>query len=470
MKPSRYQHDKGDPLSLSHNTVLCIFEDSRRTFWVGTYGGGANTFDAKSCVFTRHLYNPTNDDSLGNDIVYTIDEDNTKALWFGTENGVSKYDLKRWAVALGWPESEIVVVDDDLGRSAAFSGRSGFAEPVSEVGLGHAGMVMSLEASRLARNNGEWHRLLEICALSGSLPLDEDGIYDPGHFNDRLLLGLKGTMSEVELHPIRARLKGGTLNKASRGELKLRLPIGLVCDPRDKVVLDPDNQVKDSLHLLFKTFRRTGSVARTVREFHRKKVAFPRREHFGPKKVYVLHNPRYAGAYVYGRRKHVPRLPDGKYDVKWLPSEKWHTPIKDAHEGYISFLEYEENQKQLASNRPHQAGTKRPPGEGSALLQGIVVCGKCGKKMSVRYNKLSDGLTPRHECAGEGRIFRRPLCQTIPGGGIDETIGKLLVETVTPLALEVTLSVQVELRLRIEEADALRRKQVERAGYEVYLA
>jgi len=354
---------------------------------------------------------------------------------------------------------------------------------VSEVGLGHAGMVMSLEASRLARNSGEWHRLLEICALSGSLLLDEDGIYDPGQFNDRLLLGLKGTMSEVELHLIRARLKGGTLNKAARGELKLRLPIGLVYDPKDKVVLDPDSQVVHSLRLFFKTFRRTGSVTRTVKEFHQKKIGFPRREFFGPMKgeliwgslaysraIYILHNPRYAGAYVFGRRKHVPKLPDGKYDVKWLSQDQWHTLIRDAHEGYISFAQYEENQKRLASNRVYKADTNRPPGEGSALLQGIAVCGKCGRKMNVRYNKQSDGLKPRYECAGEGRIFCQPRCQTIPGSRIDEIIGKVLVAAMSPLALEVTLSVQEELKQRIEEADALRRKQVERISYEASLA
>ncbi|MCP4685666.1 MAG: recombinase family protein [bacterium] len=395
------------------------------------------------------------------------------------ESTLRQYDLKRRAVALGWPESEIVVIDDDLGRSAAFGGRGGFAELASEVGLGHAGMVMSLEASRLARNNGEWHRLLEIRALSGSLLLDEDGIYDPGQFNDRLLLGLKGTMSEVELHPIRARLKGGTLNKAARGELKLRLPIGLVYDPNDRVVLDPDSQVVHSLRLFFKTFRRTGSAMRTVREFHQKKIGFPRREFFGPRKGelirgsltcsranYILHNPRYAGAYVFGRRKHVPKLPDGKYDVKWLSRDQRHTLIEDAHEGYISFAEYEENQKRPASNRVCKAGTDRPPGEGGALLQGLAVRGGCGREMNVRYNKQSDGLKPRYECAGEGRIFRQPRCQTIPGGGIDETIGKLLAAAMSPLALEVTLSVREELGRRIEEADALGRKQVERIGYE----
>jgi DNA invertase Pin-like site-specific DNA recombinase len=394
-----------------------------------------------------------------------------------------QYDLQRRAIALGWPEKEIVVIDDDLGQSAASSGRSGFAKLVSEVGLGNVGMVMSLEASRLARNNGEWHRLLEICALTGSLILDEDGVYDPGHFNDRLLLGLKGTMSEVELQLIRARLNGGTLNKAARGELKLRLPIGLVYNLKDQVVLDSDSQVVESLRLFFKTFRRTASVHRTVKEFHQKNVPFPRREHSGPcqgelvwgslthsRANYILHNPRYAGAYVFRRRRHVPKTLDGKYDVQWLPQNEWHTLLKDAHEGYISWEEYEENQKRLKANTIKNSGPNYPPREGNALLQGIVICGKCGRKMTVRYNKQADGLKPRYECPGSGHILCEPLCQTIPGGRIDKTIGKLLVEIMSPLALEVALAVQEELRERVEEADALRRKQVDRIGYEIDLA
>lgn len=399
------------------------------------------------------------------------------------ESTKRQYDLQRRAIALGWAEDEIIVIDDDLGQSAASSGRAGFSRLVSEVGLGYAGMVISLEASRLARNNGEWHRLLEICAFNGTLLLDEDGIYDPSYFNDRLLLGLKGTMSEVELHLIRARLNGGRLNKAARGELKMRLPIGLVYDLKDRVVLDPDQQVEESLRVFFKTYHRTGSVHRTVKEFRQKEIRFPRREHSGPRKgeltwglldhnraAYILHNPRYAGAYVYRRRKSHLKNPDGKYELRWLPQNEWHTLIKDAHPGYISWDEYDENQKRLQQNRIKHPNTHYPPREGAALLQGIAVCGQCGRKMTVRYNKLSYGLKPRYECAGPEKKFGASRCQTIPGDAIDQAIGQLLVETMTPLALEVTLAVQEELRQRMAEADQLRHQYVERIHYETDLA
>lgn len=239
-----------------------------------------------------------------------------RQVFENTESTARQYDLRRRAVALGWDEEQIVVIDSDLGQSAASAAdRAGFQRLMSEVGLGRAGIVMGLEVSRLARNSSDWHRLLEICALRGTLILDEDGLYDPADFNDRLLLGLKGTMSEAELHMIRARLQGGMLNKARRGELKLRLPVGLVYDGQDQVVLDPDQQVGDSVRLLFATFRRVGSANGTVRTYREQGLLFPTRLHDGPCKgdlVWrpltngrvgnVLHNPRYAGAYAYGRR------------------------------------------------------------------------------------------------------------------------------------------------------------------------
>jgi len=257
---------------------------------------------------------------------------------------------------------------------------------------------MSLEASRLARNCSEWHRLLEICALTHSLILDEDGIYDPAHFNDRLLLGLKGTMSEVELHMIRARLIGGMLNKARRGELHMRLPIGLVYSPQGQVLLDPDRQVQQSLHLFFRTFRRMGTVQATVKAFDSQGFQFPRRMHHGPcqgevlwgaltrsRAVDILHNPRYAGAYVYGRRTQDCKSVDGPPNIKWLPHDQWHTLINNAHPGYISWQDYEQNQEQLEGNTIRRSEPRAyPPREGPALLQGLVVCGLCGRRMTTR--------------------------------------------------------------------------------------
>ena len=252
-----------------------------------------------------------------------------------TESTQRQYDLRRRAIALGWPSEHVIVIDHDLGQSgASATDRKGFQNLVTEVGLGRAGIVMGLEVSRLARNSTDWHRLLEICALTDTLILDEDGIYDPSHFNDRLLLGLKGTMSEAELHVLKARLVGGMLNKARRGELQSPLPVGFVYDPEGRVRLDPDEQVQQTIRLLFQTFLRTGSAFATVREFRREGVRFPCRLRHGPHKgeilwgdlrhsrtLEILHNPRYAGAFCWGRTRQR-RRGDGQKVYHLLPREE----------------------------------------------------------------------------------------------------------------------------------------------------
>ena len=206
-----------------------------------------------------------------------------------TESTQRQYALRERAIALGWPIERVIVIDSDLGQSGASAAdREGFQRLVAEVGLGHAGIVLGLEVSRLARNNSDWHRLLEICALTGTLILDEDGLYDPSQFNDRLLLGLKGTISEAELHVLRARLRGGILSKARRGELKMPLPVGLVYDAQGQVVLDPDRQVQHALRVLFATFERTGSASATVKYFRRQGLLFPRRLRRGLRKGELL--------------------------------------------------------------------------------------------------------------------------------------------------------------------------------------
>ncbi len=249
------------------------------------------------------------------------------------ESGKRQYALRQRAVALGWPTERIVVIDSDQGHSGASAAdREGFRRLVAEVGMGHAGIVLGLEVSRLARNSTDWHRLLEICALTDTLILDEDGLYDPAAFNDRLLLGLKGTMSEAELHVLRSRLRGGILSKARRGELPMPLPVGLCCDPDGNVVLDPDREVQGAVSHLFATFRRTGSARATVKAFSGEGLSFPRRVRTGPRKgelhwgplrhyrvLQVLHNPRYAGAFVFGRRRER-RLPDGRLTHELLGS------------------------------------------------------------------------------------------------------------------------------------------------------
>jgi len=403
-----------------------------------------------------------------------------------TESTERQYALRQRAVQLGWPTEQIVVIDTDQGQSGASStDREGFQRLVADVGLGKAGIVLGLEVSRLARNNADWHRLLEICALAGTLICDEDGLYDPGDFNDRLLLGLKGTMSEAELHFIRARLQGGILSAARRGELPMPLPVGLVTGPTGKVVLDPDSAVQQALRHLFDTFERTGSARAVVYAFNHHGLLFPSRIRSGERKgelawsplahwrvLRTLHNPRYAGAFVYGRRR-TRKTAGGKSSTsRELPREEWTSLILDAHPGYITWEQYEHNQKTLAANAYAQGADRLagPAREGPALLQGLAVCGRCGQRMSVRYHQRRDTLVPDYQCIDENIQRHAPRCLTIPGARVDEAIGQLLLDTVTPLALEVALTVQTELESRAEEADLLRRSHVERARHHAELA
>ncbi|MBN1460899.1 MAG: recombinase family protein [Armatimonadetes bacterium] len=396
------------------------------------------------------------------------------------ESTERQYALQRRAIALGWESDRVQVIDCDLGQSAAGnSDREGFKRLVSEVGMGRAGIVMGLEVSRLARKCSDWHRLLEICALTNTLILDEDGLYDPRTFNDRLVLGLKGAMSEAEIWVIRSRLQGGILNKAQRGELKVPLPTGLIYDEQDTVVLDPDAQIQESIRVFFDTFWRVGSAHSTVKAFREEGLTFPRRIRHGPCKgtvvwkpltdgrvTEVLHNPRYAGAFCYGRRQ-ITVTGDAGRAVRVMPREEWIVLIPGAHEGYISWEDYERIQKRLEENAAAQpARRKRIPREGPALLQGLSVCGVCGRRMDVRYHHRRGSVQPDYCCKGMGNVTAMPPCQSIPGDNIDKAIGELLLEVVSPVALEVSLSVQQEVEKRFEEADALRRKHVERARYE----
>ena len=414
-----------------------------------------------------------------------IRQSTLRQVFENSESTKRQYDLRQRAIALGWPEDRIIVIDNDLGQSGASAAdREGFQRLVTEVSLGRAGIVLGLEVSRLARNNTDWHRLLEICALTDTLILDEDGIYDPSHFNDRLLLGLKGTMSEAELHVLRARLQGGIRNKARRGELMIKPPIGLVYNSEGVLVLDPDKQVQQSLRLLFETFRRTGSATATVKAFCKQGLLFPRRVRGGPQRgdlvwgalghcqvLRILHNPRYAGAFVFGRH-HSRKTVDGHSRIVPVPREEWETLILGAHAGYLSWEDYEQNQKRLHESAQAIGSDRRksPAREGPALLQGLILCGRCGDRMTVRYHVRHGRLCPDYVCQREGIEHAQPVCQHVPGSGIDEAIGALLIEAVSPVALEVALTVQQELQSRLEEADSLRLKQVERAQYEADLA
>jgi DNA invertase Pin-like site-specific DNA recombinase len=409
-----------------------------------------------------------------------------KQVFENTESTKRQYALRNRAIALGWPMVQIVTVDSDLGETAtSVSDRHGFQKLMTEVSLGRVGLVMGLEVSRLARNNADWARLLEICALTDTLILDEEGVYNPTDFNDRLLLNMKGTFSEVELHVLRSRLRGGILSKARRGELKTRLPTGFVYDRNNKVIIDPDKQIQQSIRLFFDIFQRTGAAFATVKAFATDDMKFPCRMHLGPNKgqvkwqrltsgraLSILNNPRFAGAYYYGRQRSRINV-DGSKTYFQVPRDQWLVLIKDAHSGYITWEQYEENLQRMRQNAIayNIIGRKTPPREGPCLLQGLAICGKCGQRMTIRYKYQKKGrVDPVYLCQ-RNRIERwESSCQYIPGARIDEAISKLLLESVTPLTLEVALQVQKELENRFNEADKLRKQQVERAEYEANLA
>ena len=404
------------------------------------------------------------------------------------ENGEStqrQYALRHRAVAAGWPAERIHVIDCDLGKSGSSAvARDGFQELVSEVALAKAGVVMGLEVSRLARNSADWHRLLELCALTNTLILDEDGIYDPASFNDRLLLGLKGTMSEAELHFLKARMRGGQLNKASRGDLKIGPPVGLIYLPDGTIALDPDTEVQAALRMVFTTFERLGSATRTVKFFLNEGILFPRRLRKGPHKgelmwapprhariLQILHNPRYAGAFVYGRTRGRRRPGGGVSQIK-VDMAEWQFVFPDVHPGYIDWERFKANQERLANNAQAFGVQRRagPVREGCALLQGRVLCGLCGERMGVHYSQEHGQLVPTYICQETATRRGGKTCQSVPGKVVDPAVGGLLVELMAPMTLEVTLAVQRELETRAAETDALRRQHIERTRYDAELA
>ena len=426
------------------------------------------------------------EEHLRRDAFLYVRQSSLRQVFENTESSKRQYALRDRAVALGWPIERIHTIDSDLGLSGAHAeNRDGFQHLVSEVALSHAGIVLGLEVSRLARNNADWHRLLELAALTQTLILDEDGIYDPAHFNDRLLLGLKGTMSEAELHVLKARLLGGQRNKARRGELEMALPIGLVYDAAGAVALDPDRQIQQTVRMIFDTFRDVRSATAVVRRFVRESIRFPRRIRRGVGKgdvlwgtldnsrvSQILHNPRYAGAYVYGRTRGQPSADLKSTTMRKVARAEWPVLIQDAHPGYISWDEYEQNEVTLRENTTaFSTGARGSMArEGPALLQGRVVCGRCGNRMQVRYQRLRSTLAPYYRCQEE--VVRRAgtTCQSIRGVDVDDAVGQLLLQTVAPATLEVALAVQDEIAGRIEQADALRQSQLERARYDAELA
>ena len=422
---------------------------------------------------------------LSRDAYLYVRQSSLRQVMHNTESTKRQYALRERAVALGWPIERIHTIDSDQGHSGANAAdRDGFQHLITQVAMGAVGIVLGLEVSRLARNNADWHRLIELAALSKTLILDEDGVYDPAHFNDRLLLGLKGTMSEAELHVLKARLQGGIRNKAQRGELPMQLPIGLAYRADGAIELDPDQRIRQSLQFLFDTFREAQSAMCVVKRFHSEGLEFPRRIRRGIGKgnllwgainhsrvLQILHNPRYAGAFVYGRTRTGRNVELKPTHVK-VPRDQWQVLIPNAHVGYITWEAFERNQEILKRNAGAFANGKRGsvPREGVALLQGRVICGHCGARMRVLYQQVQGALSPYYQCAEASVRHAGKLCQSIRGSHIDEAIGELLLQTVAPAALNVALAVQDEIAGRIREADRLRAAQLEQACYEAELA
>jgi DNA invertase Pin-like site-specific DNA recombinase len=405
-----------------------------------------------------------------------------------TASTARQYHLTQRVRDLGWPDHLIVVIDQDQGRSGASAvGRSGFAYLIAEVGLGRAGAVVSLEASRLARSSSEWYRLIEICALTDTLVIDEDGIYDPGQYNDRLLLGFRGTMSEAELHWLHCRLVGGKLEKAQQGALRFRLPVGLSYDPTGRVVLDPDEEIQHAVHLVFDLFAQHRSALAVVKHFAEHGLQIPDRLWTRSRKgevvwaplrharvLAMLHNPFYAGAYVYGRTKSRTRLLPGeapriKARSRRVPRVDWPIVLRDHHGGYLSWEQFVSNVQQLEDNRTFRAEERRGVvREGSALLQGVVVCGRCGRRMGGRY--MVDGRRPIYVCGHLHRDFAAKTCQELRGDGIDQAVAQLFLQAMQPAQLQLSLATLHQLEERAGAVDRHWQLRLERARYEVELA
>ena len=393
-----------------------------------------------------------------------------------------QYGLTGRAAALGWPESRVMVIDEDLGRSAANAAeRPGFARLVAEITMGHVGLVLGLEMSRLARAGRDWHQLIELCSLAGALLADADGVYDPNEYNDRLLLGLKGTMSEVELHLIRQRMASGRLAKAGRGELTVPLPAGYARRASGEVALDPDEQVQAVVRLVFRLFDELGTVHAVLRFLVGHQVRIGMRERSGPGKgevawraphqqglVNMLRNPAYAGIYAYGRSRTDPsrRLPGRGHSgrVRRLDAGQWLVRIEGALPAYISVEQYERNQARLAANRA-RAESMGAPREGPALLGGLVNCGICGQRMQVSYEASGQALTGRYSCQRRHHTYGEPRCQQMAARFLDEHVAAQVLSALAPAALELSVTAAAQVEDRRAEVDKIWRQRLERADF-----
>jgi len=405
------------------------------------------------------------------------------------ESTERQYALREKALELGWNDPEIHVLDRDLGMSGAqTTGREDFKSLVAEVSLGQVGAVFALEVSRLARSNLDWHRLLELCALTETLVIDEDGCYNPADFNDGLLLGLKGTMAQAELHFLRARLLGGKLNKAKKGELRFPLPVGFCYDEESRITLDPDEEVRGAVSLVFRLFRETGTAFAVMQRFAERGLRFPKRSYGGAwdgkilwgrlthgRVLGLLKNPSYAGMYVFGRyqyRREINAAGEIQKRMHAAAMVDWRVRLQEHHEGYITWEEFLENQKRLEKNRTNgeEMLLSGPAREGLALLQGLLLCGHCGRALTVRYTG-NGGIYPCYQCnwlRREGLASKD--CISFRCDLLDAAIVEQVLEALQPAELELALAALQELEARDQTILRQWQMRLERAEYEAALA
>jgi len=405
------------------------------------------------------------------------------------ESTERQYALRDRAIEMQWPPSKIRILDQDLGLSGAqATSREDFKTLVADVSMGQVGAIFALEASRLARSNLDWHRLIEICALTETLVIDEDGCYDPADFNDALLLGLKATIAQAELHFIRARLQGGKLNKAKKGELRFPLPVGFCHNDEGGIVLDPDQEVQGAIRLLLDVFHQTGSAYAVVQHFAHKGIRFPKRAYGGAwdgkliwgrlthnRVLGVLKNPSYTGTYTFGRyqsRKVIDRDGQVKTRSTPVPMDSWHVMIQEHHDGYITWEQYQRNQETLEKNRTNGEHTmlSGPAREGLALLQGLLLCSKCGRRISVRY-KGNGGIYPTYDCNALRREgLSTTSCMSIRCDLVDTAIANRVLEILEPAQIELAATAIRQLESRDQAVSRQWQMRIERAEYEAQLA
>jgi len=401
------------------------------------------------------------------------------------ESTARQYALVEKACQLGWANQQVTLIDEDLGVSGSgFAERSGFARMAAEVALGHVGIVLGLEVSRLARNNADWYRLFDLCSITDTLVGDGDGLYHPALLNDRLILGLKGIMAEAELHVLRARLEGGIRNKAARGELRRGLPVGFVWGEADgEVRFHPDESVVHILRTVFSKFTELGSVRKVWLWFRSEGLTFPLRSHMKsairwvPPSYHTIHqvltNPVYAGAYTYGkshREKYVDDQGRLRKRTRLLPMGEWPVLLPEHHPGYIEWATFQANQTRIDGNvhpQPHQAGGAVR--EGAALLQGLARCGKCGRRLHTHYTGRN--ASPGYHCSGKDLVQGRGVyCLNVGGVQIDQAVAEAFLKAVTPAALAATELAAQQLEADRDRALAEWRLAVERARYEAQRA